>query len=78
MSKFSDDVKLLADLQGLISKFEKQANPPPFSGAVMGAISPVLKAAMPAAQAAAREQVDILVRAKTRPEELMEGSENHV
>ena len=35
-------------------------------------------ASLRSVSAAAREQVDILVRAKTRLEELMEGSENHV
>ena len=54
MSNFQKDVQLLADLQGLIEKREKQVNPPEGSTAIMGAISPVLRAAMPAAQKAAQ------------------------
>ena len=42
------------------------------TGAVLGAISPVLKAAMPAAQKEAKRQVDILTRAKARIEQLLE------
>lgn len=42
MSNFQKDVQLLADLQGLIEKREKQVNPPEGSTAIMGAISPVL------------------------------------
>lgn len=49
MSNFQKDVQFLADLQGLIEKREKQVNPPEGSTAIMGAISPVLRAAMPAA-----------------------------
>ena len=44
MSNFQKDVQLLADLQGLIEKREKQVNPPEGSTAIMGAISPVLRA----------------------------------
>ena len=44
MSNFQKDVQLLADLQGLIEKREKQVNPPEGSTAIMGAISPVLPA----------------------------------
>lgn len=40
MSNFQKDVQLLADLQGLIEKREKQVNPPEGSTAIMGAISP--------------------------------------
>ena len=69
MSNFQKDVQLLADLQGLIEKREKQVNPPEGSTAIMGAISPVLRAAMPAAQ----RELDILVRVKNRLGELMEG-----
>ena len=39
MSNFQKDVQLLADLQGLIEKREKQVNPPEGSTAIMGAIS---------------------------------------
>ena len=73
MSNFQKDVQLLADLQGLIEKREKQVNPPEGSTAIMGAISPVLRAAMPAAQKAAQRELDILVRVKNRLGELMEG-----
>lgn len=76
MNQFSQDVKLLADLSALIERAEKQAKPPEFAGAVFGAISPVLKAALPAAQAAARKEVDVLTRAKTRLEELMEEAQH--
>ena len=69
MSNFQKDVQLLADLQGLIEKREKQVNPPEGSTAIMGAISPVL----PAAQKAAQRELDILVRVKNRLGELMEG-----
>ena len=72
MSNFQKDVQLLADLQGLIEKREKQVNPPEGSTAIMGAISPVLRAAMPAAQKAAQRELDILVRVKNRLGELME------
>lgn len=40
--------------------------------AVFDAISPALKAAMPAAQKKARRQIDVLTRAKERLMELME------
>mgnify|MGYP000273121928 CR=1 FL=1 len=36
MSNFQKDVQLLADLQGLIEKREKQVNPPEGSTAIMG------------------------------------------
>ena len=65
MSNFQKDVQLLADLQGLIEKREKQVNPPEGSTAIMGA--------MPAAQKAAQRELDILVRVKNRLGELMEG-----
>lgn len=73
MSNFQKDVQLLADLHGLIEKREKQVNPPEGSTAIMGAILPVLRAAMPAAQKAAQRELDILVRVKNRLGELMEG-----
>ncbi len=73
MSKFAKDVQLLADLQGLIDEAEKTAHPPEYAGAVFGAISPVLKKAMPAAQKRAQQQLDVLNRAKARLSELMEG-----
>lgn len=41
-------------------------------GAVFNAISPALKAAMPAAQKKARRQIDVLTRDKKRLMELME------
>lgn len=72
MSQFSEDVKLLSDLTSLIERTQRQASPPEFAGAVFGAISPVLKAAMPAAQKEAERQVDVLTRAKARLEALME------
>lgn len=72
MSKFSDDVKLLADLQAIISEEEKTANPPAYAGDVFGAISPVLRKAMPAAQKKARRNIDVLTRAKKRLEELLD------
>lgn len=75
MSQFSEDVKLLFDLAGLIERAQKQANPPEFAGALFGAISPVLKAAMPAAQKEAERQFDILTRAKARLEALMKEVE---
>ena len=37
MSIFQKDVQLLADLQGLIEKREKQVNPPEGSTAIAGA-----------------------------------------
>ena len=45
---------------------------PGYAGAVFNAISPALKAAMPAAQKKARQQIDVLTRAKERLMELME------
>lgn len=39
MSNFQKDVQLLADLQGLIEKREKQVNPPEGSTAIMGALA---------------------------------------
>lgn len=45
---------------------------PGYAGAVFNAISPALKAAMPAAQKKARRQIDVLTRAKERLMELME------
>ena len=50
MSNFQKDVQLLTDLQELISDAERTANMPGYAGAVFNAISPALKAAMPAAQ----------------------------
>lgn len=75
MSNFQKDVQLLADLQGLIEKREKQVNPPEGSTAIMGAISPVLRAAMPAAQKAAQRELDILVRGEKPPGRADGGSE---
>ena len=51
-----------------------QSAPPICRGmrAVFNAISPALKAAMPAAQKKARRQIDVLTRAKKRLMELME------
>ena len=54
MSSFQKDVQLLTDLQELISDAERTANMPGYAGAVFNAISPALKAAMPAAQKKAR------------------------
>lgn len=68
MSSFQKDVQLLTDLQELISDAERTA----MRGAVFNAISPALKAAMPAAQKKARRQIDVLNRAKERLMELME------
>jgi len=56
MSNFQKDVQLLTDLQELISDAERTANMPGYAGAVFNAISPALKAAMPAAQKKARRQ----------------------
>lgn len=64
MSNFQKDVQLLTDLQELISDAERTANMPGYAGAVFNAISPALKAAMPAAQKKARRQIDVLTRAK--------------
>ena len=72
MSQFAEDVRLLGELNGLIERAQRQAAPPEFAGAVLGAISPVLKAAMPAAQKEAKRQGDILTRAKARIEQLLE------
>lgn len=72
MSNFANDVQILADLQSLIDEAEKTANPPSYAGAVFGAISPMLKKAMPAAQERARHQIDVLTRAKNRLAELLE------
>lgn len=69
---FQKDVQLLTDLQELISDAERTANMPGYAGAVFNAISPALKAAMPAAQKKARRQIDVLTRAKERLMELME------
>ena len=69
MSNFQKDVQLLTDLQELISDAERTANMP---GYAFNAISPALKAAMPAAQKKARRQIDVLTRAKERLMELME------
>ena len=69
MSQFAEDVRLLGELNGLIERAQRQAAPPEFAGAVLGAISPVLKAA---AQKEAKRQVDILTRAKARIEQLLE------
>ena len=73
MGNFQKDIQLLADLQSLIEKREKQINPPEGSTAIMGAISPVLRAAMPAAQKTAQRELDILVRVKDRMSELLEA-----
>ena len=70
MSSFQKDVQLLTDLQELISDAERTANMPGYAGAVFNAISPALKAAMPAAQKKARRQIDVLTRAKERLMEL--------
>ena len=51
---------------------QSAANMPGYAGAVFNAISPALKAAMPAAQKKARRQIDVLTRAKERLMELME------
>ena len=72
MSKFTDDVKLLADLQTIITEEEKTANPPAYAGDLFGAISPVLKKAMPATIAKAKKHIAVLTKAKKRLEELLE------
>lgn len=72
MSNFVKDVQLLADLQGLIDEAEKTANLPEYAVGIFGAISPVLKKVMPAAQERARRQIDVLTRAKVRLSELLE------
>lgn len=72
MSNFQKDVQLLTDLQELISDAERTANMPGYAGDVFNAISPALKAAMPAAQKKARRQIDVLTRAKKRLMELMD------
>ena len=72
MSQFAEDVRLLGELNGLIERAQWLAAPPVFAGAVFGAISPVLNAAMPAAQTQPKRQVDILTRAKARIEQLLE------
>ena len=59
MSKFTDDVKLLADLQTIITEEEKTANPPAYAGDLFGAISPVLKKAMPATIAKAKKHIAV-------------------
>ena len=75
MSKFTDDVKLRADLQTIITEEEKTANPPAYAGDLFGSISPVLRKAMPAAQKKARRNIDVLTRAKKRLEELLDQVE---
>lgn len=72
MSNFQKDVQLLTDLQELISDAERTANMPGYAGDVFNAISLALKAVMPAAQRKARQQIDVLTRAKERLLELME------
>ena len=38
MSQFAEDVRLLGELNGLIERAQRQAAPPEFAGAVLGAI----------------------------------------
>ena len=75
VSKFSDDVKLLADLQAIITEEEKTANPPAYARDLFGSISPVLKKAMPATIAKAKKRIAVLTRAKKRLEELLDQVE---
>ena len=50
----------------------KTANPPAYAGDLFGAISPVLKKAMPATIAKAKKHIAVLTKAKKRLEELLE------
>ena len=72
MSNFQKDIQKKNKMQELIYDAERTANMPGYAGAVFNAISPALKAAMPAAQKKARRQIDVLTRAKERLMELME------
>lgn len=75
MANFKKDIQLIADLQELIADAERTANMPGYAGTVFNAISPALKAAMPAAQKKARRQIEVMTRAKERLLELMEESQ---
>lgn len=73
MSRFKEDLQLLADIQGLIEEAKKTANAPGYTKDVLGTISPVLKKVLPAARMKAVHQIDVLSRAKARLEDLMEA-----
>jgi len=72
MSNFSDDIKLLAELDAEIKTAAAAANPPEFAKDFISAVLPGAAKLMPVQQKQAQERLDRLTRVKERLEELIE------
>lgn len=72
MSKFTDDVKLLGDLQALIEEQKKTAQMNPSTQMIVKKFLPGSKDLIPAAQERAEHTIAVLTAAKERLAELME------
>ena len=74
MSQFQKDVELLRDLDELVKKIEKQANPDPAALAMLGAMNPIMKAATPHLASKGKKDYDTITRVRARLVELMAGA----
>lgn len=72
------DRRLLADLDTLAEKLEKQAKPDPVAVALLGALNPVLKAAAPVMSEASAKDHALVLRVRARLAELLEGDKGRV
>lgn len=72
MSQFSDDVKLLGDLQSLIEEQRKTAQMSPSAQMIVKKFLPGSGNLLPEAQARAERTITVLTAAKERLAELME------
>lgn len=70
-----NDRRLLADLDAMAEKLEKQAHPNKMGVAMLGVLSPALASMVPATIEAGEKDLDIVARARTRLAELLKGDE---
>lgn len=71
------DRRLLADLDTLAEKLEKQAHPNQTGIALLGALSPTLASLVPATVEAGERDLAVVTRARVRLAELLEEAEIH-
>lgn len=71
------DRRLLDDLETLAEKLEKQAHPNQTGVALLGALSPALASLVPATVEAGKKDLQIILRAIERLNELLEGDGEH-
>lgn len=71
------DRRLLADLDTLAEKLEKQAHPNKTGVALLGALSPALASLVPATVEAGERDLAVVTRARVRLAELLEEAEIH-